>query len=387
MQYTVTHGEKGKIEVKVDVDKAEFAKAYDEMLDVLGKDTKVEGFRPGNVPRDILEVKIGTNKILNEAASFLASKHLSEIFKKENISPLGNPAIAVSTLAKDSPFSFTASIISKPKVKLGNWKAIKVKRIAAKEVGEKDVEESIKNIYEAWVKKSKVESQKSKVEENEEEKEDSSKKFIYDARGEKIFIKDEESPSFASSSAKASDDKQASEGKKDQIDDEFAKAIGARDLAHLREIVKKDLGQIVGDQVEAKLEEELFDEILKILEVEVPDILIDDEVNRMMVRINQTLEQQDRKLEDYLREQGTTIDALRAKWREQAEKNVKVTLAMDEIGRAENVKVLPEEIDESLKSVDQTKLTEEQKVDLKNYAGVSLFQAKTLDLVKKAVAA
>ena len=128
MQYTVTHGEKGKIEVKVDVDKAEFAKAYDEMLDVLGKDTKVEGFRPGNVPRDILEGKIGTNKILNEAASFLASKHLSEIFKKENILPLGNPAIAVSTLSKDSPFSFTANIISKPKVKVGNWKAIKVKK-------------------------------------------------------------------------------------------------------------------------------------------------------------------------------------------------------------------------------------------------------------------
>ena len=373
MQYTVNRGEKGKIEVKVDVDKADFAKAYDQMLDVLGKDTKVEGFRPGNVPRDILEGKVGTNKILNEAASFLASKHLSEIFKKENILPLGNPAIAVSTLAKDSQFSFTASIISKPKVKVGNWKAIKVKRITAKEVGEKDVEESIKNIYEAWQKQSSSAKASEDKQAQSSDDDTSSGKFIYDARGEKIFLKDET--------------KVTKEPKEPKVDDEFAKAIGARDLAHLREIVKKDLAQIVADQVEAKLEEELFDEILKISVVEVPDILVDDEVNRMMVRINQTLEQQGRKLDDYLRDQGTTIDALRAKWRMQAEKNVKVTLAMDEIGSSEKVEVGKEEIENALKGVDRTKLTEDQKRDLENYMTVSLFQAKTLELVKKAVAA
>ena len=372
MQYTVNRGEKGKIEIKVDVDKAEFARAYDEMLDVLGKDTKVEGFRPGNVPRDILEGKIGTNKILNEAASFLASKHLSEIFKKENILPLGNPAIAVSTLSKDSLFSFTANIISKPKVKVGNWKAIKVKRIAAKEVGEKDVEESIKNIYEAWKKQQETGNKKQETEKGNEE---SGGKFIYDARGEKIFLSDDKGKSSVAKTLK------------DEIDDNFAKAIGARDLAHLKGIVKKDLEQIIADQVEAKLEEEIFEQVLKILEVEVPDILVDDEVNRMMVRLNQTLEQQNRKPEDYLREQGTTIDALRAKWRVQAEKNVKVTLAMDEIGRGDGVKVEASDVESALKDVDKTKLTDDQKRDLENYMAVSLFQAKTLELVKKAVAA
>ena len=382
MQYTLSRSEKGKIEIRVDIPKAAFGEAYEKILGELGKETKVAGFRPGNVPKDVLEGKIGTNKILNEAASFLISKHLSDIFKRENISPLGNPSVAVHSLAKDAPFSFTATVISKPKVKVGDWKKIKVKRVAAKEVGEKDVEEAVKNIYEAWRKQKGGEEAKESEEPKEgpsfassfakamdDKKASEGKKFIYDAHGEKIFLKDE--PKVT---------------KEPKVDDEFAKAIGARDLAHLREIVKKDLEQIVADQVEAKVEEEIFDEILKLADVEVPDILVDDEVNRIMIRLNSQIEQQGRKMEDYLREQNTTLEALRAKFRPQAEKNVKITLVMDEIGRGEKVQVGREEIDNALKNINQADLKEDQKKDLEQYLAVSLLQAKTLDMVKKAVA-
>src|SRR3990167_4802945 len=181
MQYVLNRGEKGKVEVKVDIPKATFVVAYGDVIGSFGKEAKISGFRPGKIPEDVVENHFGTNKVLNETASFLISKNLSEIFKKENIVPLGNPSVAIHSLAKDLAFSFTATIVSKPKVKIGDWKKIKVAKVKAREVTGKDIEESIKNIYEAWVKKSKVGSQKSKVEENEEEKEESGKKFIYDA--------------------------------------------------------------------------------------------------------------------------------------------------------------------------------------------------------------
>lgn len=378
MQYTIDRGEKGKIEVKVDIAKADFVKAYGETLDALAKEVKVDGFRSGNVPRDVLEDKIGASKILNETASFLIPKNLSEIFKKEDLIPLGNPNIAIHTLSKDSPFSFTATLITKPKVKIGDWKQIKIKKVKAREVTDTDIGESIKNIHEAWEKSRKS---KSKVESEEESsngqpafaKASEGKKFIYDAHGEKIFLKDDE------------ESKSESKGKSAGIDDEFAKAIGARDLAHLQEIVKKDLEQIMLDQVEAKLEQELFDELLKIADVAVPDILVDDEINRIIVRISQNLEGQGKKLEDYLKEEDTTLDGLKAKLRPQAEKNVEITLTMDEIGKSEKVEVTPEEIENASKGVDDAKLSEAQKADLRNYLAVSIFQAKTLDLVKKAV--
>lgn len=375
MQYTINKGEKGKVEIKVDIGHVDFTKVYETTLDTLGRDVNIDGFRPGTAPRDVLEAKVGASKVLNEAAGFLISQHLADIFKKEEIFPLGNPSIAVHTLAKASPFSFTATITTKPKIKIGDWKAIKAKRIEAKKVTEQDVEASITNIYEAWKKqKGTADKEQLTSDSNDEERGQDGKKFIYDAQGNKRYIKEED---------KKGEQKSDEPG----IHDDFAKAIGARDIAHLREIVTKDLEQLVADQVEAKLEEEVFDELLKISTVEVPDILVDDEVNRMVVRLNQTLEQQRRKLEDYVKEQNTTVDALRAKWRAQAEKNVKVTLAMDSIGTAEKVQVTPEEVEQAMRGMDQTKLTTQQKADLEQYLHVSIFQAKTLDLVKKAVAA
>ncbi|OGD98126.1 hypothetical protein A3A49_01585 [Candidatus Curtissbacteria bacterium RIFCSPLOWO2_01_FULL_38_11b] len=395
MQYTVTRGEKGKVEVKVDIPKVVFSQAYDEILQKLGKEVNIAGFRPGNVPSDVLEAKTGANKILNETASLLISKNLSQIFKKEDIVPLGNPSIAIQNLSKDSPFSFTATFITKPKVKLGDWKKIKVTKVKAREVTEKDVEESIKNIFEAWKKNRKSKSEAKSEGELEDQNQSKpsfapsfakatndkraseGKKFIYDAHGEKIFIKDEEQDKGKSSFAKVSED---------EVDDNFAKAIGARDLVYLKEIVKKDLEQIMLDRVEAKLEQELFDELLMIVQVEVPDILVDDEINRIILRITQNLEGQGKKIEDYLREENTTLDALRAKLRPQAEKNVQITLAMDEIGKSEKVEVTSEEIENATKGVDESKLTDSQKADLRNYLAVSIFQAKALDHVKNEVA-
>ena len=366
MQYTLNRGEKGRVEVKVDITRAAFVAAYGDIIEVISKDQQFPGFRPGKIPTNVIEDKIGVNKILNDAASFLVTKHLDEIFKKENITALGSPNIAVHALAKDSPFSFTATLTAKPQVKIGDWKKIKIKRVKPKEVAEKDVDESIKNIYEAWSKQQKTVNKKQETGEEEEE-DRRSKKFIYDAHGSKIYLKEE------------------SKGSKDEIDDEFAKKIGARDLKYLQELVRSDLEKIMADQVEAKLEQEFFDEILKLAKVEIPDILIDDEINRIIVRITQNLEQQNKKLDDHLKEENTTLDALKAKLRPQAEHNVKITLIMDEIGKREKVQISREEIENAAKGVDQAKLDEKQKADLRNYMAVSLFQAKTLDLVKKVV--
>ncbi len=375
MQYTVNRGEKGKVEVKVEVPKAAFEQSYGEFLKALGKDMKVAGFRPGNVPTDVLEGKVGISKILNETASHLASKNLADIFKKENIVPLGNPSIAVETLSKGFSFKFTAVLTDKPKAKIGDWKKIKVKKVAAKEVTAADIDESIKNVYEAWqARKSDVGGQKS--DSGGAGDDQKSGKFIYDAHGNKIFLKEE--------GEKVS---QLSNVSQDKIDDEFAKAIGARDVAHLKELVKRDLEKIMIDQVEAKLEQELFDELLKIGDVDVPDILIDDEINRIILRITQNLESQGKKLEDLLKEENTTLDGLKAKLRPQAEKNVKITLMMDEIGKSEKVEVGEEEIENAYKGVDTSKLSESQKQDLRNYLMISIFQAKTLELVKKSIAA
>lgn len=393
MQYTVNRGEKGKVEVRVDIPAAGFSEAYGEVLAKFGQETTVEGFRPGKAPTDLVEGKVGANRVLNETASFLIGRHLSEIFKKEDLVPLDSPKIAIDSLAKGSPFSFAVTFTNKPKVTVSDWKKIKAKKVKAKEITEEDVNKSIENIYEAWRERSQSQSDKSKSEEKEEGEEESGK-YIYDAHGNKVFFDKKTLRSSSNQDSTAGlkvflkDEKGSpSINAQGKIDDEFAKAIGARDLAHLRELVRKDLETIVADQVEAKFEQEIFDQIAELGQVEALDILVEDELNRMLVRLTTMLERDGKKIREWLAEQKTTIEELKAKWRPQAEKNVKITLVMNEIGRQEKVQVAPEEIEKALTGVNKTNLTEEQKRDLENYAAANIFQAKTLDLVKKAVTA
>lgn len=378
MQYTLNRGERGKIEIKVELARAAFNEEYQKTLAALAKTIKVEGFRPDKVPAEIAEAKIGAGRILNETASALVSKHLAEIFKKEQLTPIDSPKVAVDSLSKDQPFTFTASFTQRPEIKVGDWKTIKVKRVAAKEITDEDVKASIQNIFEAW-KKQKSQSQSEESKSEDEQKESS--KFIYDAHGSKIFLKDDQSPVSPNTSGVSSGSSEV-----DNVpDDKFAQAIGARDLAHLAELVKKDLETIAADQTEIKLEEGIFEKLIEIGQVEVPDILIEDELNRILVRLSTDLEKQGKTLEKFCEEQKTTLDELKAKWRPKAEQNVKASLILNEIGKLEKVEVSREEIDQAQKGISETNLSADQKRDLETYIAVSIFQAKTLDLVKKTI--
>src|SRR3990167_2005340 len=387
MQYTVNRQEKHKTEIKVDIPKDVFEKAYGDVLLAFGKDTKIAGFRPGNAPADVLESHIGHAKLLNETASFLVSKHIGEILKKEDLSPLDSPQIAVHSLSKGSPFSFTASFIQRPKVKVDGWKKIKVKKQKAKEITDEDIDLSVKNIHEAWMKRKESKGTEGTEGSEDQEGEDgNSKKFIYDAHGNKIFLKDqEEKKNERVGESESKIDDESFDKAQDKPDDLFAKAVGARDLANLREIVKRDLEALVSDQAEINFEQAIFAEFLKLVEFEPPEILIEDELNRMIIRLNSELEQQGKKIEEYLKEQQATVEELKKKWREQAEKNVKVSLILEQIGKDEKVQVEKAEAEAALKNTNRTNLTEEQKRSLENYIAFSIFQAKTLDLVKKTV--
>ena len=87
----------------------------------------------------------------------------------------------------------------------------------------------------------------------------------------------------------------------------------------------------------------------------------------------------------YLKEQQATVEDLKKKWREQAEKNVKVSLILEQIGKEEKIQVEKAEADAALQNTNQTNLTDEQKRSLESYIAFSIFQTKTLDLVKKTV--
>jgi trigger factor len=373
MDYTINRSEKGKIDVKVTVGQEDFQQIFDDILLEFGAKTQIPGFRPGKAPKNLVEEKVGHARILNEAAGNLASKHLVEIMEKEKISPIVSPNVVFDSLTYGGPFVFSAVLYEKPKVNLGDWKKIEVKKGNPGAVTDKDVEKAVGNIFDLWKKQKESAKQETvadeKVEPPSPEAPASQRKFIYDASGNKLFF----DKSLRSSAMPA--------GLK--IDDEFAKAVGAKDLVDLKSFVKRDLERIAKDEAELKIEDEIFEEISKLATVDAPDILIDEEIERLLVRLNNELTRHEKTIQDYIKERNITFEQLREELRIQAGKNIKTTLVLDKIGFDEKVMVPAEELDKLVEAYSKEKLTEEQKADLRRYLFASLFQAKTLAKIKE----
>ena len=127
-------------------------------------------------------------------------------------------------------------------------------------------------------------------------------------------------------------------------------------------------------------------EVEKITTVELPEILIGDELNRMLVSLQRRVADMGLLLEDYLKSQGKTLEQLKDEWRVQAEKNVRMELGLAEIARSENVTITDEELKAEIDKIQDAKVkaqfeAQEPRLHLRH----ALRQTRTLDLLKKMV--
>lgn len=326
------------------IEAAVFDKKRQEAIKELGKEVTVAGFRKGQAPENLIEARLDQNKILDKALSSLLPDILKEILEKEKFTPLTYPQINLTKVAPGNDLEFSLMFVLPPEVKLGDYKSIRVKKAQVEPVSEEKIDQSIANIFEAKKKEGSTKSEP----------------VIYGADGQPISSK---SPSL-------------------ELNDEFAKSLGANDLAHLRELVKADLEEIALTEAERKFETDLFKELTAMSSVEVPDILVEDELNRMISRAQTDLSRSGIKFEDYLKESQKTIEQLMQDWRPQARNNVQVQLILGEVGKAEEVEISDEELEAAMSETDPSKLDDKTRTDLENFTRYAIFQTKTLKILK-----
>ena len=191
----------------------------------------------------------------------------------------------------------------------------------------------------------------------------------------------------AGAQAPRNDETSQPNGQTSGPDDNFAIAMGAANLADLRVKIRKDLEDHSKLNGELDFEEAILQEVEKITSVELPDILIEDELNRMLVSLQRRVADMGLLLDDYLRGQGKTLDQLKNEWRVQAEKNVRMELGLSEIARAENVNITDTDLQAEIDKIQDEKVkrqfeSQEPRLHLKH----ALRQTKTLNLLKTLVA-
>lgn len=358
---------KSIVEVTVGVPWADLEPKWNETLQKLSADLELAGFRKGTAPLSMVEQQLG-QKLQDETLKAAMPNFLIEALQGSDVVPIDYPRYELISFVKGQGLQFKALVTDRPKVSIGEYKGIKVTRPAPKQVSEEEVGKVVDDLYKRWKSRPQSRPQKEETQNNQ---------------GSIDFQKPQsETTSLAGSPVTPA------QIKSEEPDDTFAKAMGASDLADLKVKIRKDLEANVSYNNELDFEEAILQEVEKITNVELPEVLISDELNRMLVSLQRRVADMGLLLEDYLRGQGKTLEQLKKEWEPQAEKNVRMELGLSEIARMENVNITDEELQAEIDKIQDAKVkqqfdAQEPRLHLRH----ALRQTKTLDLLKKLVTA
>lgn len=350
---------KSVVEVTVTVPWADLQTTWDQTLQKMAQDVEIAGFRKGQAPLNMVEQQLG-QRLQDEVLKSSMPNFLIESLKGTDIIPIDYPKYDLVSFIKGQQLQYKATITNRPAVTVGNYKVIKATRPAIKPVTDEEVNKTIDDLYKRWKIRQPV--------------------------GTQVTGNSGPSESGGGSISFQGGSQPPTNGQAQGPDDTFAKAMGATSLSDLKSKIRQDLEANVKYNNELDYEEAILQEVEKITTVELPEILIQDELNRMLVSLQRRVADMGLLLEDYLKSQGKTLEQIKNEWRVQAEKNVRMELGLAEIARMEGVQISDQELQAEVDKITDQRVkqqftAQEPRLHLRH----ALRQTRTLDLLKKMV--
>ena len=171
------------------------------------------------------------------------------------------------------------------------------------------------------------------------------------------------------------------------LDDEFAKDVSEYDtLDELRASIRKEMEERNAKQADAQVENDLVDQVVATLQGEIPEAMYESRMDDMVRDFEYRLSQQGLKMDMYLQYMGQTMETFRASFKEQAEKQVKMRLALEAVAAKANLQASDEDFDAEIKRIaDQYKMEEDKVRALVDEKAVKADLAvnKAIDLIKE----
>ena len=412
-----------KVELTISLGAEELKAAEQVALTKLAKEVKIEGFRKGKAPLEMVAAQVDPILLNQETLENALSKSVAEAFLKEKVQAINRPEVDVKKFIPGTELEFTATTEIMPKVELGDYKKLGVKKEATK-VSKKEVKETIDRILKNFAEKKKVEREAKNGDE-----------VIIDFLGKKDGVafdggKAEKFPLELGSKSFIPGFEEGLIGKKAgdelSLDLEFPKDYHAKDLAgakvifevkihEVRENVEPEINEEflskLGDfktkeefekqieedlktQKQAEADEKFKDELVKKLaevsKVPVPEILLEDQKRSIEMDMQQNLMYSGLSLEDYLERMGKTHEEwLEKDVKEAAEMRVKSGLALAELSKVEKVKSDTKELDDRITQLKEqygnSKEVQKQlsSDDVRRNLANQILTEKTIDLLVK----
>lgn len=366
---TINRQPKSIVEVQVTVPWEDIEAKWNEALQKLAGDVELPGFRKGQAPLNLVEQNLG-DKLQDEFLKTVMPQALVDALQGSDVVPIDYPKYQLVSFTKGQPLVFSAVITERPVVKVGDYKNLYAQRPPVKQITDEEVNKIIEDLFKRWKARQGMPAPTPKTETPSAANPTAgSMNFnqtpvsgLVDAQGNPLNT--QQIPA-------------------DQPDDAFAQAMGAQNLADLKSKIQADLENEAKYNNELDYEEAILQEIEKNTQVDVPQILVEDELSRMLVSLQRRVTDMGLLFDEYLKSQGKTLESLKAEWQPQAEKNVRMELGLAEVARQENIEVTDAELQSEIDKIQDAKVkaqfeSQEPRLHLRH----SLRQIKTLDFLK-----
>lgn len=382
MQVEVKKLPKSKVELNISVEAKELEPYLEQAAKDISQSISIPGFRKGHVPRHMVEKEVGTFSLWEQASRKAIVKFYAQAIEDKKIEAIAQPEVKVEKLVPNNPLQFKATVSYLSDFKLPDYSKMSVKKKAVK-VDEKKVDEMIENLRKSRAETSEVKREAKKGDAIEVNFKTYLNKVPVD-RGESknhplIIGEGQFVPGFEDKliGMKAGDKSEftlrfpkeyhqknladrdvefkvemakVSERKLPEINDEFAKSLGQfKDLKNLRAKMEENLKKEEEQKEKSRLEEEMLKKIAEKTEMEIPEVLVQGEIDKMMAELKNMVAASGGEYEKYLESIKKTEEDLKKDFKSKAEKRAKFGLILREIAKQEKIKAEDSEIEEERK--------------------------------------
>ncbi|WP_395571398.1 trigger factor [Streptomyces sp. BK79] len=367
-----------RVRLTVEVPFEELKDSLDAAYKKINQQVTVKGFRKGKIPARVIDQRFGRGAVLEEAVNDALPKFYTDAVNEAELNPLGQPDVDITELKDGETLNFTAEVDVRPTVEIPDYSGIEVE-VDAVEVTDEDVEKSVEQLRERFASTSPVERAaqdgdvvtldlRAKVDgevledgvadgvsytigsgELLEGIDDAVKGL--EAGGETTFTSELKGGSAAGKEAEVTVKvTQVAARELPELDDDFAQLASEFDtLEELRADSRKRLANMKQYDQATQAQERVLDKLLELVEVPVPEKLLEDEINTRKHNLeHHQLGQMGLDLEKYLEIQGKTAEEFDTETREAAVKGIKTQFVLDELVKREELNVSQEELTEHL---------------------------------------
>lgn len=421
MKAELVKKEGNKVTLKITVDNNKFEEAVNKAYNKTKGKYNIPGFRKGKAPKVVIETQYGKGVFYNDAIDMLFPEVYPEAIKELNIDPIDRPDLDIEEISKDNGLVMVVNVEVKPEFELGAYKGIEISKVD-NTVSEEDVEVRLNEMVNRNARLTSVED---KALENGDTAVIDFEGFengvaFEGGKGENynlVIGSNTFIPGFEDQlvGKKAGEEVEVNvtfpetyhaenlAGKPvvfnvkvndvkvkevPALDDEFAKdTTEFETLAELRADVKAKLEEQAKNAADAEMRNALVEKVSANTEVEVPEAMVQHQIDNMLMELNYQLQYQGLNLEQLLQMTGRGLDELREERRADAERLVKSSLVLEAIAEKENVEANDADVDDELEKMAAMYNMEVEKIksslretDIEDIKGQIKIR-KTLDLL------